>query len=134
MHHLRVTVLLFLAACASHTPASNSLPDASQGPAYDEKAVDQPVSPITMPKPVYPRAFQIAGQCGYVDLRYVVGIDGRAEPGTIVAVYATHPDFAKSALDVVRASRFNPARLAGKSVRQRVEQRIEFTVMGGGSC
>ncbi len=129
-----MTVLLCLAACTPHAYAGNPTPEVSEGPVYDEKAVDQPVRPTDLPKPVYPRELQIAGQCGYVDLKYVVGLDGRAEPGTIVAIYSTHHDFEKSALDVIRAARFTPARLAGKPVRQRVQQRIKFSVMGGGNC
>ena|ERR1041384_3082336 len=134
MLYRRMTVLLSLAACTPHAPGRNPIPEVSQGPVYDEKAVDQPVRPTDVPKPVYPRELQIAGRCGYVDLQYVVGLDGRAEPGSIVAVYSTHHDFEKSALDVIRAARFTPARLAGKAVRQRVQQRIKFSVMGGESC
>jgi TonB family protein len=134
MLQLRAIVLLSLVACYSHAPVRNSTPDSSREPVYDEKAVDQPVTPIDLPRPVYPRGLQMAGQCGYVELRYVVGLDGRAEPGTIVAVYATNHEFEKPALDVIRAARFNSARLAGKPVRQRVQQRMTFSVMGGGSC
>ena len=134
MPHLRAIALLSLVSCSSHARVRNSIPESSQGAVYDEKAVDQAVTPIDLPMPVYPPAPQIAGQCGHVDLRYVVGLDGRAEAGTIVAVYATNHEFEQAALDVIRAARFNAARLAGKPVRQRVEQRIKFSVMGGGSC
>src|ERR1044072_1531819 len=72
MPHLRAIALLSLVSCSSHARVRNSIPESSQGAVYDEKAVDQAVTAIDLPMPVYPPAPQIAGQCGHVDLRYVV--------------------------------------------------------------
>jgi TonB family protein len=85
-----------------------------------------------MPKPRYPLDLQLSGRCGYANVKYVVGLDGRVEPETITIVGATDPSFGESAAEVIRKSRFSAALLGGKPVRQRVDQRINFKVAG--SC
>src|SRR5947207_15762417 len=98
---------LLMAGCASSVPQMGPvgpLGAALDVPVYDESTVDTPVRPIYMPKPVYPPKFQMAGRCGYAQVKYVVGLDGRAEPATITIVDATDRAFGNSAAEAIRKS------------------------------
>jgi protein TonB len=133
MHaHFRLATFL-LAACTSGTPATRpvSSPTPTTGePVYDDNALATPMRPIDPAKPEYPRELQMAGRCGSVDLQYIVGPDGRAEPGSIQVLTATEPAFGRSAAQSIQRSRFSPALIAGKPVRSRVKQRIDFKIAG----
>jgi hypothetical protein len=54
---------------------------------------------------------------GRVEVQFVVGLDGKPEPGTIETVNSTSPELAKLAPGLVTGCRFNPARFKGRPVR-----------------
>ena len=88
--------------------------------------VDEPVEVVEQPAPRYPRGLAQAGVTGRVELEYVVDTTGRAEPGSLRTVMATHPAFEAAARASVVASRYRPARLGGRMVRQLVRQTFTF--------
>ena len=90
--------------------------------------VDDPVSVLDQKRPVYPPALQVAGISGSVDVQFVVDTVGRAEATSWRVVGSTNPAFEGPARDAIMASRFQPARIRGRVVRQLVSQRISFTV------
>ena len=73
------TISFLVAACgpkhAMTSPTVPTIPAAATDSVYQEKAVDRPVQLINMPKPDYPPDLQVAGVCGYADMRYIVGTD-----------------------------------------------------------
>ena len=107
--------------------------DATPGTAripLTDTQVDDPVEPVQCPEPRYPPALKTVGVNGSVTLRYVVGVDGRAEPGSIKVVSSTNTAFEASAIETVGQCVYRPARFKGTVVRQLVEQNVKFT-MGG---
>ncbi len=91
-------------------------------------AVDEPVSVIRQPAPEYPPALARAGIPGRVEVQYVVDTTGVVEPSSVRVLGSTHPAFEAAARASVTASRFRPARLHGRTVRQLVRQALTFRV------
>ncbi len=93
-----------------------------------EAEVDDPVAPINFQKPRYPPVLQQAGIAGSVDVQYVVGIDGRAEPESFRVLRSTNKAFEAPAREAILGSTFKPARIKGSPVRQLVQQKVSFTI------
>jgi TonB family protein len=93
-----------------------------------ESAVDEPVAVIRQPAPEYPPALAHAGIAGRVEVQYIVDTTGVAEPSSVRVLSSTHPAFEAAARASVAASRFRPARLHGRAVRQLVRQALTFRV------
>jgi TonB family protein len=89
-------------------------------------AVDDPVGIIQQPDPRYPAALAQAQVTGHVELAYVVDTVGRVEPGSLRTLMSTHPAFEAAVQESVLASRYRPARLRGRAVRQLVRQTFNF--------
>lgn len=79
--------------------------------------------------PVYPRDLLAVGAQGYVHAIYVVDTTGRVDATTIKVVESDDPRFTASVLDALGLMRFHPARRAGRSVRQLVEQNFRFRIV-----
>lgn len=95
---------------------------------FVEAEVDDPVQPINFQRPKYPPVLQQAGIAGSVDVQYVVGTDGRAEPESFRVLRSTNKAFEAPAREAILASTFKPARIKGQPVRQLVQQRVSFTI------
>ena len=80
------------------------------------------------PAPAYPTALRSAQIEGTVLAQFVVDTAGRAEPASISFRHASHPLFADAVRRALLASRYLPAVVNGRPVRQLVEQRFEFTL------
>jgi protein TonB len=89
---------------------------------------DEPAQYVDGPEPVYPAALRQVGVEGWVQLRYIVGIDGRAESGSIRSLQSNNSAFEAPAIEAIAHAHFRPARLRGRVVRQLVEQIVRFTV------
>lgn len=89
---------------------------------------DEPAQYLDGPEPVYPAALRQVGVEGWVQLRYIVGIDGHAEPGSVRSLQSSNAAFEAPAIEAVAHANFRPARLKGRIVRQLVEQLVRFTV------
>ena len=89
---------------------------------------DEPAQYLDGPEPVYPGALRQVGVEGWVQLRYIVSIDGHAEPGSVQSLQSSNPAFEAPAIEAIAHSHFRPARLRGSVVRQLVEQIVRFTV------
>jgi TonB family protein len=109
-------------------------PDVGDSAASDPRTVvtmldaDEPARYLDGPEPVYPPALRQVGVEGFVQLRYIVGFDGRAEPGSIRSLQSSNAAFEAPAIEAIARARFRPARLKGRVVRQLVEQIVRFTV------
>jgi TonB family protein len=83
-----------------------------------------------MSEPFYPDslyAFRIGGE---VVAQFVVDTTGRVLPETITAVSSTHPAFADAVRRSLRRSKFRPAILAGRPVRQVMVLPYRFVMEG----
>ena len=89
---------------------------------------DEPAEYLDGPAPVYPAALRQVGMEGWVHLRYIVGVDGHAEPGSVRSLQSSNVAFEAPAIEAVAHANFRPARLKGRVVRQLVEQIVRFTV------
>ena len=90
--------------------------------------VDERPEVLAGPPLTYPELLRQAGIQGRVLVRAVVDTLGRVEPGSIVIVVSSNPDFQRAALDYMRRALFRPARVLGRPVRVLVEVPIEFRI------
>ena len=88
--------------------------------------IDDPVEILEQPAPEYPSALSHAGVTGRVELEYVVDTTGHAEAASLRTLQSTHPTFEAAARGSVLATRYRPARLRGRVVRQLVRQTLSF--------
>jgi TonB family protein len=99
------------------------------GGVYTPRLVDKAAAPRPgNPVPVYPAALRAAQIEGTVLARFVVDSVGHAESASIDFPEATHPQFAEAVRQSLLRSRYLPAILDGRPVRQLVEQRFAFTL------
>ncbi|MBT5815923.1 MAG: TonB family protein [Opitutales bacterium] len=88
------------------------------------------ISPDTLPElirkvdPVFPDRMRQSGVKGFVDIVWVVGIDGR--PIHISVVDSSHAAFEGPAVDALRKWKFKPAEKDGVPIALKVRQKIEF--------
>ncbi|HKN68238.1 MAG TPA: energy transducer TonB [Gemmatimonadaceae bacterium] len=100
------------------------------GGVFTPRLVDKPAAPRPgNPAPIYPSALRAARIEGTVLVRFVVDSAGRAEVASIDFPETTHPQFAEAVRQSLIRSRYLPAMLQGRPVRQLVEQRFAFTLL-----
>jgi periplasmic protein TonB len=68
----------------------------------------------------YPDQLKRAGVNGTVQVQFVVGADGKVEPGSVEVVAATLPALGEAAKQVAEKIEFKPGLASGKPVRSRV--------------
>ncbi len=94
---------------------------------YFEFQVEEAASPSGgNPAPEYPNSMRETGVTGRVVAQFVVGANGRVEPGSIKIMESTNPAFAAAVREVLPRHRFSPAKIGGKAVRQIVQQPFLF--------
>jgi protein TonB len=104
-------------------------PDEASGAVFTAPAVERPAAPrADNPAPAYPVSLRSASLEGIVVARFVVDTTGRAEPESITFTAATHPLFAEAVREALLRSRYLPALIRNRPVRQLVEQRFAFTL------
>jgi len=102
----------------------------SPGGVYTVRLVDKAAAPRPgNPAPIYPAELRAAQIEGTVLARFVVDSVGHAESASIEFPEATHPRFAEAVRQSLLHSRYLPAMLQGRPVRQLVEQRFAFTLV-----
>lgn len=88
--------------------------------------VDQPARVLVPGVPRYPPVLRAGGIEGRVVMRFVIDTEGRVEPESLRVVGSSHAGFENAAREAVMATRFRPARMLGRTVRQWVEQAVTF--------
>ena len=78
--------------------------------------------------PAYPPELMTEGKEGGVYLRFVVDTLGRADAASIEVVRSAHPAFTQSVRQALPLMLYTPATIAGRRVRQLVEQNFEFRI------
>lgn len=108
-------------------PGTSTQPTSDQPFAFDQ--VEQIVRPRAgNPSPTYPTQMRSAGVEGDVLVRFVVDTLGRVEPRSVEIRETTHSLFAGAVREWLMRTRYDPATIAGRPVRQLVEQRVGFTL------
>jgi TonB family protein len=79
--------------------------------------------------PIYPRDLLAMGTEGLVQAIYVVDTTGRVDTSTIQVMRSDDLRFTESVLTALGLMRFRPAKRAGKTVRQLVEQQFRFRIL-----
>lgn len=107
-------------------PPSRFIPDT----AFSVLEVDEIVERYhSSAAPIYPRELMAIGLEGLVQATYVVDTVGRVDTATIQVVHSDDPRFTESVRTALSQTRFRPARRAGKTVRQLVEQKFRFKIV-----
>jgi protein TonB len=96
------------------------------GRAYEENQVDRAVQVTRQPAPRYPDALKSVGVEGVVAMHFIVGADGRVEPGSIEVISSPNKLFSDAVRVSLLSSRYRPAEAGGRAVRQLVEQSFTF--------
>jgi hypothetical protein len=78
--------------------------------------------------PVYPHDLLAIGVEGLVQATYVVDTTGMVDTTTVEVMYSDDPRFTESVRTALGQMRFRPAKRAGKTVRQLVEQKFRFRI------
>lgn len=104
--------------------------DALDGPAdgvWNAARVDRAVMGRRgNPRPQYPEALRAAQIEGEVLAHFVVDSTGQVEPGSIIFLESSNARFDDAVRTALLASRYYPAEVDGRKVRQLVEQRFAF--------
>jgi TonB family protein len=79
--------------------------------------------------PIYPRDLLAIGAEGLVQAIYVVDTTGTVDTTSIQVVQSDDPRFTESVRTALGQMRFRPAKRAGKTVRQQVQQQFRFRIM-----
>lgn len=96
---------------------SQSRVDTTDTAAPEAFETEVPASVLHQPTPK-----SIHHRAGRVVMTYVVQADGTVQEGSVVAYLVSDPALVPLAVEVLRRSRFNPARRGGRPVRQLVRQ------------
>jgi protein TonB len=94
--------------------------------AYSENEVERTVEVTRAPVPRYPDALKSANVEGAVVMQFIVGTNGRVEPGSIKVVSSPHRQFSDAVRDALLNAKYRPAQVGGHAVRQLVEQSFSF--------
>jgi TonB-like protein len=109
-------------------PPSRLVPDT----AFSVLEVDEMVARHdSSAAPIYPRELIAIGVEGMVQAIYVVDTTGLVDTTTIKIVHSDDPRFTASVRTALGGTRFRPAKRAGKTVRQLVEQKFRFKIVPG---
>jgi hypothetical protein len=99
---------------------------------YTADQVDTPAAPDSAEpvQPLYPDSLLRAGTEGRVLVEFVVDSGGEPEMDTFGEVLSTHVRFTDAVRRAVGQSRFTPAVLGGRKVRQLMQMPFRFVVPG----
>lgn len=112
-------------------PVVDAAPSAGapNGGIHTQEAVERIASALAgNGQPRYPATLQRVNLEGEVLVRFVVDTTGRVEVGSITIVQATHPLFADAVRDWLPQTRYAPAEIGRKRVRQLVQQTVGFAL------
>jgi protein TonB len=108
--------------------SGKGLNSGNSGKAFDENQVDRAVVVTRKADPRYPESLKSVGVQGTVVMRFIVGADGKVEPGSIEAVSSPHKLFSDAVRTALLNMRFRAAEAGGQKVRQLVEQPFIFQI------
>ena len=100
-----------------------------RGGVYPVDSVERQVTPRpNNPPPEYPSALRSAQVEGSVLVQFVVDTTGSVEHTSIAIMRASHEQFASAVRRWLARTRYMPAQIGGRPVRQLVQQEVAFTL------
>jgi protein TonB len=99
---------------------------------YLESVVEERPEYLSGPKPRYPDILRQAGIDGRVLVEFVVDTTGHPERGSIKILSSTNPLFEQPTREAIAGSLFKPGRIAGRAVRVRVQQPVNYQIARSG--
>ncbi|MCU0625501.1 MAG: TonB family protein [Gemmatimonadaceae bacterium] len=94
---------------------------------YFDFQVEKPAMALPgNPAPNYPEMLRSSGVEGEAMMQFVVDTVGRAEPGSIKVIKASHELFGAAVKAVLPRMKFVPAEVGGRKVRMLVQQSFAF--------
>ncbi len=106
--------------------SGRGLNSGSSTKAYSENEVERTVEVVRAPEPRYPDALKSTNVEGSVVMHFIVGADGRVEPGSISVVSSPNKLVSDAVRTALLSARYRPAQAGGHAVRQLVEQSFAF--------
>ena len=104
-------------------------PPIIEGGVHSVSSVERQVVPRSdNPPPEYPSALQSAQVEGSVLVQFVVDTTGHVEHTSIAIVKASHEQFASAVRRWLARTRYTPAQIRGRPVRQLVQQEVAFSL------
>jgi TonB family protein len=113
------------------SPAIGIAPDSVGGRSaiYESHLVEKAAIPHPgNSSPRYPETLRSLRIEGDVVMRFIVDTLGHAEPASLAVLSASHPAFAQAVREALLRSRYFPALIGARPVRQLVEQRFSFAI------
>ena len=92
------------------------------------RRLTQPVRVRHIPQPAYPKLGLVHRVEEQVEFQYVVGADGRVQPGSVRLVNEPYQEFVEAAHEALVHAEFAPARIGDCAAPQLVQQIISFRV------
>lgn len=103
--------------------------DLNSNQTYFSFQVEKQVEPIGSTQQVaFPEALRASGVGGEVSAQFVVDTTGRIESGSFKVLKASNDLFASAVRSHIPRMRFYPAEVAGRKVRQLVQQQFVFNI------
>jgi TonB family protein len=116
--------------CAPGVGGGGAGATGSRGDVYTGETVEWAAHPMPdNPAPVYPPALRAAQIEGVVDAQFIIDTLGRAETASIIIRQATQSLFGDAVRQALLRSRYEPAMVGNRRVRQLVEQRFTFSLI-----
>ncbi|HEX5970657.1 MAG TPA: TonB family protein, partial [Gemmatimonadaceae bacterium] len=97
--------------------SGRGLNSGSAARAYSENEVERTVEVVRAPEPRYPDALRSADLEGAVMMQFIVGTNGRVEPGSIKVLSSPHKQFSDAVRAALLSAKFRPAQAGGHAVR-----------------
>lgn len=108
--------------------SSGGLGSGSAGRAFSENQVERAAEVTRGATARYPEALRSVNVEGEVVMQFIVGTDGKVEPGSMDVKSSPHKLFSEAVRVALMGTRFRPAEVGGKPVRQLVEQTFKFSL------
>ena len=108
--------------------SSGGLGSGSAGKAFSENQVERTAEVTRAGSPRYPESLRSVNVEGEVVMQFIVGADGKVEPGSFDVKSSPHKLFTDAVRVALLSSRYRPAEVGGKPVRQLVEQTFRFAL------
>ncbi len=122
-------IFVFLASCSSGTGRHSALvlvDDSELPPDTVVVRHDRPPTMIYEEEPEYPRLAKEGGFSGNVGLKVFVNNEGKPVKAKVVTIDRPNMGFEEAAIKAAYATRYEPARLAGKAVGVWITYRVIF--------
>ena len=93
---------------------------------YKEFEVDKQVAKIGGEAPEYPSSLRESGVEGQVVAQFVVGENGRYQPGSLNIINSSNSAFTAAVKDALPRMKFSAAQIGGRKVAQLVQMPFQF--------